>query len=72
MLAAASLRKRNMDFQSVRPAPKAFGADWEGAENISAGHTGHRPMFHHAHLPAVFISSGAKHLWLFPLGSIQN
>ena len=35
---------RNIDFQSVRPAGlQPAGSD--AAENISAGHTGHRPMF---------------------------
>jgi len=34
----------NIDLQSVRPAPKAFGAE-QTAENISAGQTGHRPVF---------------------------
>src|ERR1044072_8051309 len=48
MLAAASPNKRNMDFQPVRSAGLQ-PADWEPAENISAGHTGHRPMCHHAH-----------------------
>jgi len=72
VLAAVSPRMRNIDFQSVRPAPKAFGADWEAAENISAGHTGHRPMFHHAHRPAVFITSEAKHPWSSSFGGMAK
>ncbi len=51
-----SVRKhRNIDFQSVRPAPAAFGAESgslesesKKAENISAGHTGNMPMFRSA------------------------
>lgn len=36
---------RDIDLQSVCPAPKAFGADLRTAENISARRTGQSPMF---------------------------
>jgi glycosyltransferase involved in cell wall biosynthesis len=39
---------RNIDFQSVRAAPKAFRAESRTAENLSAGHTGSMPMFRSA------------------------
>jgi hypothetical protein len=40
----AVLKHRNMDLQSVRPAGLQR-AELQTAENISAGHTGHSPMF---------------------------
>jgi chorismate dehydratase len=36
---------RNIDLQSVRPAPKAFGAESRTADRMSAGRTGNTPMF---------------------------
>ncbi len=42
VLAAASPRKWNIDFQSVRPVPKAFGADLGGSgEHLRWAH---RPL----------------------------
>jgi hypothetical protein len=55
MLEGAISKHRNIDFQSVRPAPKAFGAEpgslqseSKTAEKISAWCTGRSPMFRSA------------------------
>jgi lipid-A-disaccharide synthase len=44
-LRLARALRRTMGLQPVRPAPKAFGAESDAAEKISAGHTGHSPTF---------------------------
>ena len=36
---------RNIELQSVHPAPKAFGAESQTAESIATGATGNMPMF---------------------------
>jgi len=36
---------RNIELQSVHPAPKAFGAESQTAESVATGATGNMPMF---------------------------
>ena len=62
VLAEISLKPRlirNIDLQSVRPAPKAFGAGSQAAENISPGETGNMPMFRTGHRGRLLIGDQA-------------
>jgi chorismate dehydratase len=50
---------RNIDLQSVRPAPKAFGAGSQAAEDISPAETGNMPMFRTGHRGRLLIGDQA-------------
>jgi chorismate dehydratase len=62
VLAEIGLKRRlirNIDLQFVRPAPKAFRAGSQAAENISPGETGNMPMLRTGHRGRLLIGDQA-------------